>query len=140
MDSFRFYHPIEIRYADLDPQGHVNNAHYLTLFEQTRLKYLEHLGLFTPGQSFLELGIIIAEIRVAFLTPVTLEQQVRIGMRTAHLGNKSLETEYSLQDAVSGDELAACTTILVAFDYQSGQTVQIPDRWRKIIEHFENGD
>jgi acyl-CoA thioesterase FadM len=30
MPAFRYYHPIEVRYGDLDPQGHVNNARYLT--------------------------------------------------------------------------------------------------------------
>ena len=33
MSEFRFYHPIEVRYGDLDPQGHLNNAKYLTYFE-----------------------------------------------------------------------------------------------------------
>jgi len=30
MGGFKFYHAIEVRYGDLDPQGHVNNANYLT--------------------------------------------------------------------------------------------------------------
>ena len=37
MADFRFYHPIEVRYGDLDPQGHVNNARYLTYLEQARI-------------------------------------------------------------------------------------------------------
>ena len=35
MTHFNFYHPVEVRYGDLDPQGHVNNAKFLTYFEQT---------------------------------------------------------------------------------------------------------
>jgi hypothetical protein len=57
MPDFHFYHPIEIRYGDLDPQGHVNNAAYLTYMEQARLKYYEHLGLF-KGNDFLRLGFL----------------------------------------------------------------------------------
>ena len=34
MTDFRFFHPIEVRYSDLDPQGHVNHAKYLAFFEQ----------------------------------------------------------------------------------------------------------
>ena len=37
MDDFKFHHPIEVRYSDLDPQGHVNNARFLTFFEQARV-------------------------------------------------------------------------------------------------------
>jgi len=44
MAEFNYYHPIEVRYGDLDPQGHVNNARYLTYFEQARINYIAHLG------------------------------------------------------------------------------------------------
>ena len=44
MSQFRFYHPIEVRYGDLDPQGHVNNAKHLTYFEQARISYMVELG------------------------------------------------------------------------------------------------
>ena len=46
MTPYRFHHPIEVRYGDLDPQGHLNNAKYLTYFEQARVNYLIDLGLF----------------------------------------------------------------------------------------------
>src|SRR3972149_4873914 len=59
MPSFRFSHPIEVRYADLDPQRHVNNAAVFTYLEQARAKYLEHLGLWGGG-GFDDLGVIVA--------------------------------------------------------------------------------
>ena len=59
MSTCRFYHPIEVRYGDLDPQGHVNNARYLTYMEQARIAYVAHLGLW-KGPSFLDIGIILA--------------------------------------------------------------------------------
>ena len=57
MESTQFSHAIEVRYGDLDPQGHVNNANFLTYLEQTRIHYLVELGLFKKGESFLEVGI-----------------------------------------------------------------------------------
>ena len=40
MSEFRFYHPVEVRYGDLDPQGHLNNAKYLTFFETGRNNFV----------------------------------------------------------------------------------------------------
>ena len=51
MTKFRYYHLIEVRYGDLDPQGHVNNACYLTYMEQARIGYIQHLGLWAGGFS-----------------------------------------------------------------------------------------
>jgi len=138
MDRFRFFQPIEIRYGDLDPQGHVNNAKYLTYFEQTRVAYLIQLGLFNKGQSFLEVGIILAEAQVTFLSPVGFGTSVHVGARTTRLGNKSFEMVYSLQDAARGQELATGSAILVTFDYHAQQSIPIPENWRKAIIEFEN--
>lgn len=138
MSQFRFFHPIEVRYGDLDPQGHVNNAKFLTYFEQTRVAYLIQLGLFKQGQSFLEVGIILADARVTFLSPVSFGTLVRVGARTTRLGNKSIEMAYSLQDSTGSQEMATGSAVLVAFDYHAQKTIPIPDDWRKNILEFEN--
>ncbi|MDO9128352.1 MAG: acyl-CoA thioesterase, partial [Anaerolineales bacterium] len=113
MPEFRFHYPIQVRYGDLDPQGHVNNAKYLTYFEQARVHYLLRLGLFDKGQSFTNIGIILAEVRVTFLAPLQYGTDVRIGMRISRLGNKSMTAEYTLMDAATNKELATGSAVLV---------------------------
>lgn len=140
MSVYRFFHPIEVRYADLDPQGHVNNAKYLTYFEQARVAYLIHLGLFTAEQSFLEIGVILAEARVTFNAPTHFGQRVQVGVRTTRLGKKSLEMESALLDCESGNVLAVGTVVLVAYNYLAGHSIPIPETWRTAISRFEEGD
>ncbi len=138
MPDFRFDCPVEIRYADLDPQGHVNNARFLTFFEQARIHYLIHLGLFSKEQSFLDVGIILADAHVTFLAPILWGMQVRVGVRVAKLGNKSMNVEYQINDAETKTSLATGSTVLVAFDYRKQQTIPIPDVWREKISRFES--
>ncbi|MGQ9832249.1 MAG: acyl-CoA thioesterase [Candidatus Villigracilaceae bacterium] len=140
MSAYRFLHPVEVRYGDLDPQGHVNNAKYLTYFEQARIAYLIHLGLFTKNQSFMEIGIILAEVRLTFKAPTHFGQNVQVGVRTTRLGNKSLEVESALLDCDDNRELAVGTAVLVTYDYAAGQSIPIPDSWRKAITQFESGE
>lgn len=45
LDGFRHCVTIDIRFADLDAMGHVNNAVYLTYMETARLRYALELGL-----------------------------------------------------------------------------------------------
>jgi len=136
MDEFRFYHPIEVRYGDLDPQGHLNNAKYLTYLEQARIKYLQKLGLW-DGSSFLELGIILADVHLTYHAPVHFGQPVRVGVRVVRLGNKSIHMEYRLEDAETGEKLASASTVSVAYDYRARQTIPVPDGWRQAIYDFE---
>lgn len=137
MEKFRFYHPIEVRYGDLDPQGHLNNAKYLTYFEQARLQYTRHLGLW-KGDSFLDVGVIMAEVQLTFRAPVEFGTPVRVGVRIAHLGNKSLRVEQVVEDASNGNVFAIGNVVLVAYDYRIKQSIPIPTEWRKTIIQFEN--
>ena len=50
-------------------------------------------------------------------------------MRTARLGTKSFDLQYELR---RGEEVVAnATTVLVAYDYESKSSKEIPDEWRR---------
>lgn len=137
MPEFKFFHPIEVRYGDLDPQGHLNNAKYLTYFETGRIKYLVHLGLFDHGESFIDVGIIMADAHVTFKSAVEYGMNVQVGVRISRLGNKSMTSEYTIVDADTGEEKASGSSVLVAYDYRANQTMPIPQAWREKIAAFE---
>jgi acyl-CoA thioester hydrolase len=138
MSDFRFYHPIEVRYGDLDPQGHVNNAKHLTYFEQARVAYWINLGIFKNGQSFTELGVILADVHITYLEPVYHGQNIRVGVHVSRLGNKSMTWEQNIVDADTGRELSRGEIIMVAYDYDSQKTIPIPQEWREKIAAFED--
>ena len=137
MSEFKFFHPIEVRYGDLDPQGHLNNAKYLTFFEQARVHYLIHLGLFTQNQSFMDIGIILADAHIAFLAPIHYGDEVKVGVRTSKLGNKSMIIEQNIVNHASGKEMAKGEIVAVTFDYHNQKTISLPEDWRKTISKFE---
>lgn len=137
MTDYRFYHPIEVRYADIDAQGHLNNAKFLTYFEQARIQYLRHLGLFAGGQSFMDIGVILADVHIAFRAPVLWGMDVRVGVRTARLGNKSFTVSQCLQNGPGGPIMAEGEVVLVTYDYRSGATLSLPPEWREKITRFE---
>ena len=137
MSDFRFYHPIEVRYGDLDPQGHVNNAKHLTYFEQARVAYMIELGLFTSDQSFMEIGVILADVHITYLEPIYFGQKIKVGVHTARLGNKSMTWEQNIVDAGSGRELSRGDVVIVTYDYRQEKTITIPHKWRERFIEFE---
>ena len=136
MAEFNFYHPIEVRYGDLDPQGHVNNARFFTYLEQARIAYVIQLGLW-DGRSFFDVGFILADANLTFLAPVMFGQLVQVGVRVTRLGNKSLSMEYRIEEAVTRQVFATGSTVLVTYDYHDGRTIPIPAYWRQTITAFE---
>ena len=137
MSDYHFYHPVEVRYGDLDPQGHVNNAKHLTYFEQARIAYWIKLGLFTKDQSFMEIGVILADVHLTYLEPIYYGQNIQVGVHVSKLGNKSMTWEQNIVDADTGKELARGEVVVVAYDYRKEQTMSVPQEWREKIKQFE---
>lgn len=128
---------MEVRYGDLDPQGHVNNAQYLTFFEQARIHYIIELGLFTKDQSFMEIGVILADVHITYLEPVYFGQNIKVGVHVAKLGFKSMTWEQNIEDADMDKEIAKGEVVMVAYDYRQRKTIPIPQEWRDKISTFE---
>ncbi|MEA3441616.1 MAG: thioesterase family protein [Chloroflexota bacterium] len=136
MEGFRFKHPIEVRYGDLDPQGHLNNAKHFTYIEQARVNYIRHLDLW-DGESFLDLGFILANAQITYRKPIRLGDPVLVGVRVTRLGNKSLTMEYAIENDETCELYASASTVQVAFDYHNKRTVPIPGDWRTMIIEYE---
>ena len=139
MSSFRSFHPITVRYGDLDPQGHVNNAGFITYLEHARVNYIRQLGLW-DGKSFLEIGFILARVEMDFKKPILMTDAVEVGVKVSHLGNKSLDMNYLIRESNTGQIFAEGRTIQVAYDYETQKTIPVPDHWRDVIQSYEGLD
>jgi acyl-CoA thioester hydrolase len=136
MDEFNFHLPLQLRYGDLDPQWHINNVRTIALLEHARFSYLMELGLF-DGKSFFDLGLIVADVHVAYLAPIELDQTVSAWVRVAKIGNKSLVFEYQIMEDAAGTVLAKAETVMVAYDYNTHQSIPVSEVWREKIGAFE---
>jgi acyl-CoA thioester hydrolase len=136
MAGFRFYHEVQARYGDLDPQGHVNNARYFTYMEMARIVYFRELGLWR-GNSFTDLGVILADIHISFKASIQFAQRLRVGARISRIGNKSMTMDNVLEDLDGNALYATSTSTLVAYDYRTGASVPVSNEWRQKIMAFE---
>lgn len=136
MSEFRFFYPVQIRYADLDAQWHVNNAHFLTILEQARLSYIRQLGLW-DGKSFLDLGLIVADVHIAYKAPIELEEEIQVALRVDRIGNKSMTMINEIRNTKDGSLKAQAEVVMVTYDFHSKATIPVPESWRKKITEFE---
>ena len=136
MTDFRFFHPIHVRYGDLDPQGHVNNAGFIIYLEHARVSYIRELGLW-DGKDFLKIGFILARTELDYKAPILITDAVEVGVRVSRLGNKSLGMGYLIREPNSGTIFGEGKTVLVAYDYEEKKTIPLPENWRSIIQEYE---
>lgn len=135
-EKFNYMHPIFVRYADLDPQQHVNNAAVVTYLESARIGYYQAIGIW-DGVSIRQIGMVVASLHVDYLRPIRFGTKVSVGVAVRHIGNKSLR--FRLQVIGTDDKtiFARSETIMVAYDPQKEQSIQVPQDWREKINAFE---
>jgi acyl-CoA thioester hydrolase len=136
VDGFRFVHPQEVSFRDLDVFGHVNNAVYLTYVENARIAYLrEVLGL----ESLDDLLVIVAKVHIDFVSRASLGESLEVGTRVSRIGTKSFDVDHEIHGP-DGRLVARAETTLVTFDYRGDSTMPVPDLWRERIESYEARD
>ena len=97
---------VEIRYSDLDPYGHVNNAVYLAYFEQVRAAYWRALAA-KAGITDLEAGdipgarYVIAETNLRFKTPLFFHDTLHGAATMRTVGNRSFAMDFELRTGES---------------------------------------
>ena len=123
--------PIQMRFADADLFGHVNNAVIMQYFDQGKLGYFRA----AMGADFDMRGIalVVVNTNCNFYAPVFLDDEVEILSGTAHIGDKSLRLEQRLVTA-AGDVKAVCTTVMVGFDPATCASTPIAPLWRERLE------
>lgn len=137
MPNFKHKTPIEVRFADVDAFGHVNNAKYLTYFEQARVKYFNDIVDWTYDWS--KEGIILAKADIDFIRPIHFRDEIVVFTRCARLGNKSFDLQYQIMSYKDGEEIlmSDCTTVMVAFDYVSKKSIVVPEEWKQVLRKYE---
>ena len=133
--KFSYYHPITVRYGDLDPQGHVNNAVYLTYVESARLGYYEATGIWQKDSGALT-GMVVAHLDIDYLSPITLGQLIQVGIRLVRIGNKSLTLDFQIEALPEKSLVARGTSLMVAYDNDTQKSRPFPAEWREKILQF----
>jgi acyl-CoA thioester hydrolase len=135
LDSFKYKTTIEMRFADIDMMGHVNNAVYFTYLEIARTKYWKHAIKWDWEKT----GVVIGQASLDYISPIFLGDKVSIYVRTARIGNTSFDLEYLIVKDVNGNEITCSKgkTICVTFDYSSKMPTSIPEKERTKMLSFE---
>jgi acyl-CoA thioester hydrolase len=130
---FRFRHPVEVRFKDIDVGGHAHHSHAFVYFEEARASYWRQVA----GRAGLDdIDYILAEAEVRWHQRVLWPQTLSVGVRVARLGKKHFEMEYEVRGE-DGARLQSGRTVQIMYDYEAGRSTSIPEELRQAIERFD---
>lgn len=133
MDNFENISKVNIRFSDIDLFGHVNNAVYLTYFEEARIKFFDEIVDY--GYDWSNQGVILARFKIDFTLPVHFKEEVYIKTKCCRIGNKSFDLLYEMFKIKEHKEiiLNTATSVMVMYDYINKCSITIPERWKDAL-------
>lgn len=133
LPEFRFRVRLRTRWCDEDNQKVLNNAVYLTLFEEARLAYFTRLALVRENQ----FPFLLAQTNVLFVAPGKGGAEVEVLARTVELGTTSFTQCYRVHEAASGALWAEAEARLVVYEPASGAKRPMAPEFRRAIAELE---
>lgn len=128
--AFRFTTTVRVRWGDCDAFGHVNNASYLSYFEEARIDYWKAV---VPDVPFT--GMAIVHASVDFRGQAFPGDVLTIGAAITELKKTSFWTAYEVR---RGDTVVATgKSAQVLFDYAAQKPTAIPDVFRDRVAAYE---
>lgn len=136
---------LAVRYQDLDPYGHVNNAIHLSFFESARVAYWRELAR-KRGIGELEAGdfpgirYVIAEATVKYKAPIFLDDEVYAAASIRTVTNRSYTMDFELRTGENFEEgmlVAEGSAAHVFYDTEAGEVRPRPDWFLPSVAELE---
>lgn len=136
MDSiFKHQIPIQLRFNDIDPLGHVNNSIYFNFFDLGKTGYFE--TIWKQNIDWQKSDVVIASCHADFLLPIFFHEKVAVETAVTHIGNKSFKMEQRIVNTENNTIKCVCSTVMVSFDIKTGESKPVPGEWKQAIIDFE---
>ncbi len=122
---------IQIRFADVDMLGHVNNVnlqHYFDLGKSDYFRTIMHVGTDWSQQ-----GLIAANTNTSYFIQTRLTDRIYVETSTERIGEKSLTLYQRIISHDDGSVRAESRTVLVAFNFARQESIPVPQEWRTAI-------
>ena len=131
MPEERFIHRIRVRYAEIDGQGVVFNAHWLTYFDDSCTRFMESLGF---GSDFWikEFDVMLVRVVVDWSGSARFDDWIDMEVAPTRLGTKSFDLRY--RASVRGTPVCEATITYVGIEVGTNTSVEIPPQVRSALE------
>ncbi len=137
--DFHCFHRLRVRWAEVDMQKIVFNAHYLMYIDTAMMDYWRALALpYAASLAALGGDMYVKKATLEYHASAELDDQLDIGMRCARVGNSSVLFQAGI---FRGNQLLVSGELVYVFADPATQTSKpVPQALRDVFTAFEAGE
>jgi acyl-CoA thioester hydrolase len=129
---------LQIRFNDVDTQGHVNNEVYFAFYDLGKTTYFQ--DVVPAGGMITELGVVIRHAEVDFCNPIFRSEVIAVRTCVSRIGNTSFTLMQQVVNTETEEVKCTCRSVMVAYDRQAEHSVPIPNTWIEAFNSYEGRD
>ena len=133
----KFQHPLSVRYADTDAQGHVFFANYFTFFDEAMTGYLHAVGLSPTALADLGVDFVYVDAQCQYKGSTYFEDALRIGCRFADFGRTSVTARFEIFSGQTAAPVAMGRLVFVCVSRAGRGKVAVPQGLIDAIARYE---
>src|SRR4030095_6633186 len=138
-EDFRFFHRLRVRWAEVDMQKIVFNAHYLMYFDTAIADYWRVLAMpYEEGMHQLQGDLYVKKATVEFHASARMDDRLDVAMKCSRIGNSSMLFTGAIFRGE--DVLITCELVYVFADPATQTSRPVPQPLRDMLTAFEAGE
>ncbi len=122
-------HQLRVRWSEVDAQGVVYNANYLTYADIAVNEHWRSVGVLSQLADELR-QIFVVDARLTFRTSARFDDLVDFRVTTGRLGRSS----HSVQIDMTCQDRSLCTVVLTYVRAVDGRSVPLSDDYRRLVQ------
>ncbi|MCX7891568.1 MAG: acyl-CoA thioesterase [Burkholderiales bacterium] len=135
-EDFACIHPMRVRWAEVDMQGVVFNAHYLMYFDTAIAEYWRAIS---PGReqaiADIYMRLYVVKATVEFHGSAHYDEMIDVGCRVARLGRTSMVFQFAIWRG--GDHLISGEIVYVHAAPGEKKSAPLPEVLRDAVLEYE---
>jgi acyl-CoA thioester hydrolase len=133
---YSFFHPLRVRWAEVDRQGIVFNGHYLTYFDVAITEYWRAIDLPYPdGVADSGSDLYVVKTLINYKGSAEYDDVLDIGVHVSRIGLTSIT--FQLGIFREGKQLVDGEVVYVNADPETRRPAPVPEKLRHAVELFE---
>jgi acyl-CoA thioester hydrolase len=126
-----YYSQRNVEWRDLDAEGHVNNAVYLSYIEESGVQVADAYGWSLERLKSQGLGILARRHQIDYRLPALLGDKLKVGTWISEMGRSTAVRNYVIIRPTDEKVLARVSSKYVWIDLNSGKPIRIPTKMRE---------
>lgn len=130
--------PIQMRFADVDQLGHVNNVNLQHYFDLGKTDYYWNVMRLTINWT--KTGFIQKATSNVYEAQTRMGEPIVVRSKVEKVGTTSFGMYQEIVNRETGERKAYSHSTLVMFDFERQEKIPVPAEWRQAISDFEGTD